>query len=84
MQKHDIHECDTHEHHGDEPGNVHHPHECDTHKHRAEAHYHAPHECDTHEHHGDEPGHQTVNVTVFGAVGHRLLQLDGNVAEAKV
>ena len=28
---HDPHECDGHEHHGDEPGHVHNPHECDGH-----------------------------------------------------
>ena len=33
MGTHDEHECDTHEHHGDEPGHVHDPHECDTHEH---------------------------------------------------
>lgn len=33
MGEHDLHECDTHEHHGDEEGHVHDPHECDTHEH---------------------------------------------------
>ncbi len=46
---HDPHECDEHEHHGDEPGHVHDPHECDDHEHHA--HVHDPHECDDHEHH---------------------------------
>ena len=31
-----MHECDTHEHHG-EPGHVHDVHECDTHEHHAHA-----------------------------------------------
>ncbi len=30
---HDVHECDDHEHHGDEPGHVHDSHECDDHEH---------------------------------------------------
>ncbi len=34
---HDAHECDTHEHHADEPGHVHDAHECDTHEHHAHA-----------------------------------------------
>ena len=38
MQVHDIHECDTHEHHGDEPGHVHDPHECDGHEHHVHDH----------------------------------------------
>ena len=38
MQKHDIHECDTHEHHGDEPGHVHDIHECDDHEHHEHDH----------------------------------------------
>ena len=38
MQKHDTHECDTHEHHGDEPGHVHDPHECDGHEHHEHDH----------------------------------------------
>ncbi|MCE2526908.1 MAG: cation transporter [Actinomycetia bacterium] len=54
---HDPHECDTHEHHGDEPGHVHDPHECDDHEHHADDHENDDHECDSHEHHGDEPGH---------------------------
>ena len=33
MGGHDTHECDTHEHHGDEEGHVHDDHECDTHEH---------------------------------------------------
>ena len=33
MRAHTDHECDTHEHHGDEPGHVHDPHECDDHEH---------------------------------------------------
>ena len=65
LHSHMTHECDTHEHHGDEPGHVHDPHECDTHEHHAHehdnhhdhGHGHDQHECDTHEHHGDEPGH---------------------------
>ena len=32
---HDAHECDEHEHHGDEPGHVHATHECDEHEHHA-------------------------------------------------
>ena len=38
---HDIHECDGHEHHADEPGHVHDIHECDGHEHHAEEHAHA-------------------------------------------
>ncbi len=38
MQKHDVHECDSHEHHGDEPGHVHDAHECDTHYHHHHTH----------------------------------------------
>ena len=57
MSGHDAHECDGHEHHGDEPGHVHDSHECDDHEHHADEHEHHAHECDTHEHHGDEPGH---------------------------
>ena len=33
MQHHESHECDTHEHRGDEPIHVHDPHGCDTHEH---------------------------------------------------
>ena len=33
---HDAHECDEHEHHGDEPGHAHDPHECDEHEHHAD------------------------------------------------
>ncbi len=40
MQHHDHHECDAHEHHGDEPGHVHDPHECDEHEHHEHAHAH--------------------------------------------
>ena len=32
----DIHECDEHEHHADEPGHVHDIHECDDHDHHAD------------------------------------------------
>ncbi len=38
MQKHDIHEYDTHKHHGDEPGHVHDPHDCDEHEHHEHDH----------------------------------------------
>ena len=31
-----AHECDDHEHHGDESGHVHDPHECDEHEHHAD------------------------------------------------
>ena len=51
MGGHDPHECDTHEHHGDEEGHEHEEHECDTHEHHADEHEHDEHECDTHEHH---------------------------------
>ena len=54
---HDKHECDDHEHHGDEAGHEHDQHECDDHEHHDHGHEHAQHECDDHEHHGDEPGH---------------------------
>ena len=30
---HEQHECDGHEHHGDEPNHVHDQHECDGHEH---------------------------------------------------
>ena len=50
-----MHECDDHEHHGDEEGHMHDSHECDGHEHHG--HGHGEHECDGHEHHGDEPGH---------------------------
>lgn len=33
---HDAHECDEHEHHGDEPSHVHDLHECDEHEHHAD------------------------------------------------
>ena len=32
--EHDVHECDTHEHHG-EPGHEHDVHECDAHEHHS-------------------------------------------------
>ena len=35
---HEAHECDDHEHHGDEDGHVHDAHECDGHEHHAEDH----------------------------------------------
>ena len=34
--EHDQHECDTHEHHGDEAGHVHDMHECDDHEHHGD------------------------------------------------
>lgn len=49
---HDKHECDDHEHHGDEAGHVHEQHECDEHEHHDHGHEHDQHECDEHEHHG--------------------------------
>ena len=51
MQQHAAHECDEHEHHGDEPGHVHDAHEYDDHDHHVDDHSHASHECDDHEHH---------------------------------
>ena len=36
MQQHAAHECDDHEHHGDEPGHVHDAHECDDHDHHVD------------------------------------------------
>ena len=33
---HDAHECDEHEHHGDEPSHVHDLHECDEHEYHAD------------------------------------------------
>ena len=38
MQKHDVHECDAHDHHGDEPSHVHDIHECDGHEHHEHDH----------------------------------------------
>ena len=33
---HDDHECDEHEHHGEEAGHVHRTHECDGHEHHGD------------------------------------------------
>ncbi|MCY4651089.1 MAG: cation diffusion facilitator family transporter [bacterium] len=56
---HDPHECDTHEHHGDEPGHVHDPHECDDHEHHDhdDHHGHDHHDHDDHDDHDDHYGH---------------------------
>ena len=52
---HNRHECDDHEHHGDEPGLVHDPHECDEHEHHADEHEH--HDHHGHGHHGHDHSH---------------------------